>query len=503
METGGTKKMMVVWYVLIASLMLSSFAKAITWQDGGTYDIDYVVSDFFNYVKSSTTVNVLEGANFTGYLLASESGGVININGGTVERELKAGAVGVVNIYSGVVGSLQVGFQTSQATVYGAAFQKNGVLQDPSVTQIVNPNTNGDSYSFVLEVLDGGVVTMTIPVLLNSGCSLNLGWPQTSPEISVYPALLTYDFGEVEVTQSASVPVQIFNVGTADLNVSSVTLTGDAGFSIEGPDAPLVIAPSTSVCVTFDVTFSPAFEGPASAVVQIVSDDEDESIIEVQLSAVGVGYSPEIVVQPESLYWDLGDVETGQSATMLVQIYNFGTADLNVSHVTLTGDSAFTFTAGPADPLVIAPNASVGVDYEVTFAPSVSGPASAVVQILSDDENGSVIEISLFGFGIVSEVPPTRMIQEILDYFDASVDEGTLQGYGPGNSSKNRLKALRNMIESAGDLINAGIYDQAISQLQAIAKKTDGDAKPQDFVTGEAVGELNAKIEALIANLMS
>jgi hypothetical protein len=213
--------------------------------------------------------------------------------------------------------------------------------------------------------------------------------------------------------------------------------------------------------------------------------------------------APDIEVFPTMLFWDFGDVEVGESATFVVQIYNYGNADLNVSSVTLTGDAAFAITSGPVTPLVLAPNTSIGIDFVVTFTPSAAGMVSANVEILSDDSDEGDVVVTLNGYGTITEFPPSQQIQAILSYFDASVAAGTLQGYGPGNSPNKRLNALRNMIEAASDLINAGDYILAIDQLEAISKKTDGIAKPQDFVVGEAVGELNAKIEALIADLMS
>jgi hypothetical protein len=65
--------------------------------------------------------------------------------------------------------------------------------------------------------------------------------------------------------------------------------------------------------------------------------------------------------------------------------------------------------------------------------------------------------------------PPTQQIKDILDYFNASITEGTLLGYSPINSPSKRLKALRNMIESASDLIKASDYAQAIDQLEQMA----------------------------------
>ncbi|MHC4525968.1 MAG: hypothetical protein ACYSU8_10625, partial [Planctomycetota bacterium] len=180
---------------------------------------------------------------------------------------------------------------------------------------------------------------------------------------------------------------------------------------------------------------------------------------------------------------------------------NYGTADLNVSSVILTGDADIAITSGPTAPLVIAPSTSIGVDFEVTFAPTAEVASAATIQILSDDEDEPEVYVDLSGVGIITEVPPTQQIQNILDYFDTSVADGTLIGYGPGNSASKRLNALRNMIEAASDLINAGAYEQAIEQLESIAKKTDGVSKPQDFVVGDAVSDLNTMINDLIASL--
>lgn len=211
--------------------------------------------------------------------------------------------------------------------------------------------------------------------------------------------------------------------------------------------------------------------------------------------------APDISVLPALLEWDLGDVEVGESTTMLVQIFNLGNADLDVSSVTLTGDASFSITAGPTTPLVVIPNPNVGVDFEVTFAPTAEGVATATVQIASDDGDEGVIEVVLSGVGVITEIPPSQQIQDILNLFDESIALGTMQGYGPGNSASKRVKALRNMIEAASDLIEAGATVDAIEQLESISKKTDGISKPQDFVVGEAVVELNAMIETLIADL--
>jgi len=348
--------------------------------DGEPDPVDIDCSTGYTIVSNST-VNLLPGAHISETVGGGVGTGILTVN---------YGADNIINIFGGQIDTMLNTGSTDTVTIYGSDFAVDGVLLDPSQDQIVN--TGAGTYIFDLTGVyeDGSLIDL--PCYLEADGVINLNIQQTAPEIEVLPALLE---------------------------------------------------------------------------------------------------------------WDFGDVEVGQIAIVLVQIFNYGTADLNVSSVTIAGDADFTITDGPATPLVIAPNTSIGVDFEITYAPATEAPAAAVVTIVSDDEDESIIDVALSGVGIVIVVPPTQQIQDILDYFDASVIDGTLVGYGPGNSASKRLKALRNMIESASDLINASAYAQAIDQLESIAKKTDGVSKPQDFVVGGAAAVLNTMINDLIADLAS
>jgi len=85
---------------------------------------------------------------------------------------------------------------------------------------------------------------------------------------------------------------------------------------------------------------------------------------------------------------------------------------------------------------------------------------------------------------------PIEVIEEILDFVDESVDVGTLTGEGPGKSADNRLNALRNKLEEAQRLIEAGLYEEACDQLWSTYRKCDGEPRPPDFVTGDAADDL-------------
>jgi len=96
---------------------------------------------------------------------------------------------------------------------------------------------------------------------------------------------------------------------------------------------------------------------------------------------------------------------------------------------------------------------------------------------------------------------PEQQISATLEFFDDSVDEGTLTGNGSGNSANNKLNALRNMIEQAGEFIESGDVAGACQQLVDAYKKTDGKPKPPDFVQGSAAAELADKIMEVIDSL--
>jgi hypothetical protein len=212
---------------------------------------------------------------------------------------------------------------------------------------------------------------------------------------------------------------------------------------------------------------------------------------------------PEIVVYPTDLLYDFGDVNVGDSSTYVVQIQNVGNGELEVNSVTLEGSADFAITAAPSTPFTIAPSEAILVDIEITYTPSAAGAVSTTLAIESDDEDESLVEVALGGVGVVVEVPPTQQIQNIIDSYSQSINLGTIVGYGPGNSPEKRVKALLNMLKAASDLIIAEDYAQAIAQLEAIDKKSDGAIRPPDFIVGDDVASFNLMVNDLIDDLSS
>ena len=92
-------------------------------------------------------------------------------------------------------------------------------------------------------------------------------------------------------------------------------------------------------------------------------------------------------------------------------------------------------------------------------------------------------------------------IDAILAFFDESIIDGSLTGYGQGSSADGRLNALGNMLEMAGDLINIDDIEGACDQLGSALGKCDDDPLQADFVVGSAVLELYDMITELMTEL--
>jgi hypothetical protein len=282
---------------------------------------------------------------------------------------------------------------------------------------------------------------------------------------------------------------------------SNVTVYG-SGFAVDGNDldsgTPNVYHPGPSYR---NLVLTGTYAGGTPFSMDVSLDPGAQ--IKLQWSALPPEPQADIVVYPEGLAYDFGAVAVGDSNTVLVQIGNLGDADLEVTAITLSGSADFAITDAPAVPFTVAPSESIVVDVQITYSPSGEGLDSATLTIASDDADEPSVEVALSGAGVIVEVPPQEQMQDIIDVFDGAVELGTLVGYGPGNNPENRLKAFGNMLDAAGDLINAENYAQAIEQLESIAKKCDGETRPPDFVVGEAAASLNAAIAALIDDLSS
>ena len=205
---------------------------------------------------------------------------------------------------------------------------------------------------------------------------------------------------------------------------------------------------------------------------------------------------PEIEVTP--LDYDFGLVEVGSSDSAVITTYNHGDTTLTLEDVYFEASSSrdFTITSFLLPPVYMSSGAQFII--EVTFAPTSGGSASASLLIFSTDTDEPQVQVVFTGQAPLDEQNPQEQIATIIDFVEESILDGTLQGNGRGNSADKRLNALQNMLDRTQELIEEGMYEEAYQQLKSIYKKIDGQDKPDDFVQGPAVSELNAMILDLI-----
>ncbi len=198
-------------------------------------------------------------------------------------------------------------------------------------------------------------------------------------------------FGPVCVGDSATRLVQIFNVGSEDLHVSSFTrVAGSTDFQIiSGPPTPVTVLPGEEIDYTIE--FKPTSVGNLTATFQINSDDPTQP--RFQLPASGTG----TVARIATLIADagaFGDVCVGAFKDLDLTISNSGSCDLSVSSIT-SSSGQFKVAGAMSFPLVIGPGGSLAVP--IRFEPASIGATNADLTVTSSDLSTPVKMVHVTG----------------------------------------------------------------------------------------------------------
>ena len=222
--------------------------------------------------------------------------------------------------------------------------------------------------------------------------SLSLAGTGTAPTMGINPAALA--FGKQGVGTPGTLPLSILNSGTGDLNITSIAISGAnaSDFSYTSSQLPIKVAAGGSA--TISVTFQPPTTGDLAAVLSI-TDNATGSPQAVNLT--GTGVQPGITLSATSLTF-AGQLVGSTSSPQTLTITNSGTADLNISNVSLTGPNASAFGFVPASQLPIKVSAGATTTVNVTFSPTATGGANATLSVTSNAP-GSPNSVTLSGTG--------------------------------------------------------------------------------------------------------
>ena len=176
-------------------------------------------------------------------------------------------------------------------------------------------------------------------------------------QLQVEPNDLYLEFGGVRLGSQVDQMVTLRNVGGGSLRIFQIALrdntSGEFSASPSG-SVSLDLAPGQDMQVTVTHT---AIDGQAdTAYLSIVSSDEAQSLVEVELFAEFKGEPQLVVVEdrsietPETSSLDFGQVPVGSSIQRTVYLKNLGANDsvLSISSVTREPGSVTAFSVSPS-----------------------------------------------------------------------------------------------------------------------------------------------------------
>jgi Abnormal spindle-like microcephaly-assoc'd, ASPM-SPD-2-Hydin/Protein of unknown function (DUF1573) len=200
----------------------------------------------------------------------------------------------------------------------------------------------------------------------------------------------SHDFGKVTVNGIATTALTLTNSGTANLNISKISVTG-ATFSAAAIKLPAVVPVGGTVALK--LTFSPKTPGSYSGDVAVTSDDPDSPTRAVSLTGVGttepVGT---LTASPAAL--SFSNVKVGGSASAVTTVRNTGTGNVTLSQIK-TSSTAFSAT-GIAAPVLLVPGESLALT--VKFSPTATGTTSGNISLVNTQ--GGITGVSVSGTAV-------------------------------------------------------------------------------------------------------
>jgi hypothetical protein len=188
---------------------------------------------------------------------------------------------------------------TGARNPFGVAVEQQLYISKPitdAILSVESADTDGDGFSNVDEITVHGTLpgyscanfdlAFNTPVNFQSLITPSVPSCLEPKDIRVTPADLSF---VTEVGGTHTETVTIANYGQDDpITVSGAGFFGpaDASLSVTAPSTPFVIPVGGSA--TVDVTFSPVASMAVGATLRIASDDPDEPIIDLSITALGI-----------------------------------------------------------------------------------------------------------------------------------------------------------------------------------------------------------------------
>ncbi|RMF93533.1 MAG: SH3 domain-containing protein, partial [Nitrospinota bacterium] len=219
--------------------------------------------------------------------------------------------------------------------------------------------------------------------------------PAVAPALSVSPTQLDFGTGPLGTPTSAQT-ITVSDLGTAELSIQSVTLTGPEAqaFRLQNDTCSGQVLVPGGDC-TLAIVFTPQTAEQHRATLRIASDDPESPQFDLPLT--GRGGIPAIELLPSA--HDFGATGVRTAARQQFTVTSTGNMALRIASLTLTGPDAahFRLQDDTCSGTQLAPQASCA--FEVSFTPLSSGEKQARLLITSNALETPQLEALLRGEG--------------------------------------------------------------------------------------------------------
>ncbi len=239
---------------------------------------------------------------------------------------------------TGELASATIGIQNATkddglTVVYNAAYVHDNMAVELSFIPdwlVVNPKTGtipAGGYMDLTVLFDatglyGGDYNGAINVISNDpdeGLVTVPAFLHVTGAPDIYVDKLALDFGWLYLSQSRTLNVTVYNIGTDRLDVTSLTLDNDQ-FSADL--TPFSLQPRKTK--TLAITFAPTIPGPTTGTLALYTNDEDEPVVYISLTGEGV-VPPECEIDPDTVR--VAALQ-GMVKTKILRVMNTGGSDL-------------------------------------------------------------------------------------------------------------------------------------------------------------------------------
>ena len=177
-------------------------------------------------------------------------------------------------------------------------------------------------------------------------------------------------FGDICPETFAEKTISVCNVGACDLHVT--------GASIDCPDFTLVNNPfpatvSHDSCLNLVIRFTPTSPGPKSCTLTITSDDPNNPVVNLTVTANTPAASIDVPLDatfPPTVIQSIGPCHSANP----FPISNTGSCNLRITNITINGTNAgdYSLSGLPSFPIILEPGHIVGEgDLSIVFSPTV------------------------------------------------------------------------------------------------------------------------------------